>query len=151
MRRAMFVLGRAIYGGFFAYSGLNHFMNSEQMSGYAQMKGTPAPEAAVAASGAMMLAGGLSIATGVKPRFGLGLIAACLVPVTLKIHNYWTIDDPMQRQSEMVNFTKNVALIGAALAMMEIEEPWEVSPARIGSDHVTYPRLSAENLRALPA
>ena len=27
----------------------------------------------------------------------------------------------------MINFTKNMALVGAALAMMQIEEPWPAS------------------------
>lgn len=158
MGRTLFMVGRAIFGGFFAYSGLNHFRQAEQMSAYAASKGTPAPEAAVAASGAMMLAGGIAVATGMKPRHGLALIALCMLPVTLQMHNYWTVEDAAQRQGELVNFLKNLALIGAALAMMEIDEPWRGSVAsgrHAGEEHlpghVSYPRISMRELPSLPA
>ena len=151
--RALFVLGRAIYGGYFAWSGLNHFLNRQTMSHYAEAKGVPAPETAVPGSGALILAGGLSVALGLKPRQGLALIVGFLVPVSLKMHRFWEIEDPNQRMSEMINFSKNMALAGAALALMEIEEPWPVSidAARSRDDEEMYVRLGGRDLRALPA
>jgi putative oxidoreductase len=60
----MLLIGRIIFGGFFACNGLNHFMNLGMMlgmmSGYAEHKGTPAPKVAVAGSGVLLLAGGSS-------------------------------------------------------------------------------------------
>jgi len=44
--RPLFVLGRVIFGGFFAYNGLNHFLHQEDMSRYAEAKGVAAAEAA---------------------------------------------------------------------------------------------------------
>ena len=54
--RALFVLGRAIFGGYFAWSGLNHFVRQREMSQYAAAKGVAAADTAVPASGAMILA-----------------------------------------------------------------------------------------------
>ncbi len=62
--RALHVLGRMIFGGFFVYSGITHLQNSEGMGQYAGAKGVPAAEQAVQATGAMLLAGGLSIIAG---------------------------------------------------------------------------------------
>jgi putative oxidoreductase len=150
--RALFLLGRAMFGGYFAWNGLNHFLNRGMMSQYAGAKGVAAPEKAVPASGAMILAGGLSVLAGVKPRQGLALIVGFLVPVSLQMHRFWEVDDPSQRMSEMVNFTKNMALVGAALALMQIEEPWpaSVDAARSGDEDM-YVRLGGRDLRALPA
>src|SRR5712691_1818942 len=122
--RALHVLGRMIFGGFFAYSGINHLQNSAGMAQYAGAKGVPAPQQAVQATGVMLLAGGLSIMAGVKPRQGLALIAAFLVPVSLQMHRFWDEQDPQQRQNEMIHFMKNMAMVGAALALLLIEEPW---------------------------
>ena len=69
--RPLFVLGRFIFGGFFAYNGINHFLHQKTMSQYAGAKGVPASESAVPATGAMLLAGGASIMAGVRPRQGL--------------------------------------------------------------------------------
>jgi hypothetical protein len=44
------------------------------------------------------------------------------------MHDFWGIEDPNQRVNEMVNFTKNMALLGAALALMGVEETWPASP-----------------------
>ena len=33
----------------------------------------------------------------------------------------------LQRMHEMVNFTKNMALVGGAMALMGVEEPWPAS------------------------
>jgi uncharacterized membrane protein YphA (DoxX/SURF4 family) len=150
--RALFLLGRAMFGGYFAWNGLNHFLNRGMMSQYAAAKGVTAPEKAVPASGAMILAGGVSVLVGVKPRQGLALIVGFLIPVSLQMHRFWEVDDPSQRMSEMVNFTKNMALVGAALALMQIDEPWPLSVDAVRSDEEEmYVRLGGRDLRALPA
>ncbi len=150
--RALHVLGRMIFGGFFAYSGINHLQNSAGMAQYAGAKGVPAPQQAVQATGVMLLAGGLSIMAGVKPRQGLALIAAFLVPVSLQMHRFWDEQDPQQRQNEMIHFMKNMAMVGAALALLQIEEPWpgSVDAAR-ADDEEMFVRLGGRDLRSLPA
>ena len=124
---ALFFLGRAMFGGYFAWNGLNHFLNQQTMSQYAAAKGVAAPETAVPASGAMILAGGVSVLAGIKPRQGLALIVGFLVPVSLQMHRFWEVEDPSQRMSEMINFTKNMALVGAALMFAAVPRPWAYS------------------------
>ena len=149
--RTLFVLGRTIFGGFFAYSGINHLQHTENMGQYAASKGIPVPEQAVQATGALLLAGGVSVMAGLKPRQGLAALIAFLVPVTLQMHRFWEESDAQKRQSEMVNFTKNMALVGAALAMMQIDEPWPASIDKaFGADEEMYIRLGGRDLRSLP-
>jgi hypothetical protein len=52
---------------------------------------------------------------------------------------------------EMINFTKNLALVGAALALMQIPEPWPVSIDAARREEEMYVRLGGRDLRALPA
>jgi len=63
--RTALLFGRAVFGVFFLYNGINHFLNREMMTGYSTSKGVPYPEAAVAASGAMLVLGGALIAAAV--------------------------------------------------------------------------------------
>jgi uncharacterized membrane protein YphA (DoxX/SURF4 family) len=135
--RAMFVLGRMIFGGFFVWNGLSNIVERKQKSYYA---------------GALLLAGGLSVMAGVKPREGLAAIIGFLIPVSLEMHRFWAVEDPQERQSELINFTKNMAFIGAALMMMELAEPWPASvDAARADDEDMYVRLGGRDLRALPA
>jgi putative oxidoreductase len=149
--RSLYVLGRGIFGGYFLYNGINHFLNERMMSTYAASKGVSAPDAAVTSSGALLAAGGLSVLAGVKPKQGLAAIIGFLIPVTLQMHRFWEESDPGRRMNETVNFGKNVALIGAALTMLQIAEPWPISldEAR-RDDEEMFIRLGGRDLRALP-
>lgn len=123
------MLGRLIFGGYFLYNGINHFLNKQNMSGYAEAKGVPAPDVAVQASGALMILGGLSLLTGYKPKIGAALIGTFLTGVTPSIHTFWKEADPQRRQAEMINFMKNVALLGGAMIAAGRPEPWPLAPA----------------------
>lgn len=122
------LLGRLIFGGYFLYNGINHFLNKD-MSGYAQAKGVPKPDIAVQASGALMILGGLSLLTGYKPKVGAALIATFLTGVTPSMHTFWKEQDPQRRQIETINFLKNVALLGGAMIAAGRPEPWPLAPA----------------------
>jgi uncharacterized membrane protein YphA (DoxX/SURF4 family) len=149
--RGLFVLGRAIFGGYFVFNGLNHVKHSHELAQYAGAKGVPAAQQAVQATGLMLIAGGLSVVAGCKPRQGLATLIGFLVPVTLQMHRFWDEKDPEARQRELTNFSKNLALVGAALALMEIREPWPVSVDAARADEEMFIRLGGRDLRALPA
>ena len=125
--KAPFLIGRLVFGGYFLYSGINHFLNHKPLSQYAAAKKVPLPDVAVAASGAAMIVGGGSILPGVKPKWGTLAIMGFLAGVSPFMHDFWSHEEPNQRQAEMINFTKNMALFGAALALMGVEEPWPAS------------------------
>lgn len=120
-------LGRAILGGYFVYNGVNHFRNRGMLAEYARSKGVPAPAVAVLGSGAMLLAGGASVLTGIRPKTGASLIAGFLLGVSPSMHAFWKIEDPQQQMPEFVNFTKNMALLGAASLIAAFPEPWPAS------------------------
>jgi putative oxidoreductase len=123
----LFLVGRIILGGYFVMGGFNHFKNLNMMTGYAKSKGTPAPALAVGGSGVMLILGGLSILAGLYPFVGIVLLAVFLVGVTPVMHNFWTVKDPQARMVEMINFSKNLALLGALLMLLEISQPWPMS------------------------
>ena len=116
--------GRAIFGGYFLYNAANHFINRKAMTEYAASKDVPLPTLAVLGSGALLALGGLSLLTGIRPSTGASLITTFLVSVSPIMHNFWAIDDEQQRMAEMVNFTKNMALIGGACFAAAVPQPW---------------------------
>jgi uncharacterized membrane protein YphA (DoxX/SURF4 family) len=127
---AALVAGRAIFGGYFLYNGVNHFVNRQMLVEYARSKGVRTPGLAVAASGLLIAAGGLSILSGAWPKVGAGLISTFLLGVSPQMHAFWKEHEPEQRMHEMVNFTKNMALIGASLIAAAVPEPWPMGVGR---------------------
>ena len=124
LETATLMAGRLIFGGYFLYNGINHFLNRKMLVDYARSKGVPAPDIAVAASGLMIVAGGLSVLTGMQPKVGAGLISAFLLGVSPQMHAFWKEEDAQQRMHEMVNFTKNMALVGSSFLVAAHPEPW---------------------------
>jgi putative oxidoreductase len=43
------------------------------------------------------------------------MIVAFLIPTSFMMHNFWTLKDPTAKMHDMVQFNKNLALLGAAL------------------------------------
>lgn len=125
----LFLVGRILLGGYFLYNGINHLLALGSMAQYAGMKGVPAPELAVLGTGLLLLLAGASILLGLFPAVGIACAALFLIGVTPMMHNFWAVP-PEQQMGEMVNFTKNVALLGATLMLAGIPEPW---PASVGS------------------
>jgi len=125
--KAVFLLGRVILGGFFLYNGINHFKEKRGMAQYASAKNVPNPEMAVLASGALLAAGGASLILGMKPKFGALSIIGFLAIVSPMMHDFWNSEDPQSKQQNMIHFSKNMALLGAALTLAGVEAPWPLS------------------------
>ena len=51
-------------------------------------------ESLVPLSGVLAIAGGLSILLGYHTKLGGRLLVLFLVPVTLMMHKFWTVQDP---------------------------------------------------------
>jgi putative oxidoreductase len=101
--------GRILFSLIFLAGGLGHF--SAQSIGYAASQGVPLASVLVPISGVISIAGALSILLGYKAKLGAWLLVIFLVPVTLMLHKFWTIQDPMMRQMDMVMFMKNLGLL----------------------------------------
>ena len=121
------LIGRILYGGYFIYNGLNHLLiSTDMLTGYAESKSVPSPRLAVYGSGILLLLGGFSVLLGLAPDIGIVLLIIFLIPTTLMIHDFWAVGGEA-KASETINFTKNLALMGALLMFLAIPQPWPLS------------------------
>ena len=107
------LVGRCFYSLIFIIASFGHF--TKATVDYAANQGVPLAQLLVPLSGLMALIGGLSILLGYGARIGALLIILFLIPVTLAMHNFWTVADPMTAQLQQAMFMKNVSMLGAAL------------------------------------
>lgn len=114
---ALVVLGRFLFALIFLLSGPFHF--SKQEIAYAVAQGVPLAPILVPFSGVIALAGGLSILLGYRAKLGAWLLVLFLVPVTLMMHNFWAVHDPIMAQFQMAMFMKNLGLLGGALLISQ--------------------------------
>jgi putative oxidoreductase len=88
------------------------------------------PKLAVAGTGVLLLLGGTSVLLGVYPTVGTILLIVFLLGVSCQMHGFWMVNDPQMKQTEMVNFLKNMALVGTLLMLLAIPQPWPISLGR---------------------
>lgn len=120
----LFLIGRVMYGGFFLMMGLNHFMKMNDMVGYAASKGMKSAKSAIVLSGILLVFGGLGILLGAYIQYAVLALALFLIPVSFKMHDFWKQQDLNVKMVEMSQFMKNMALLGGALMLLAIPEPW---------------------------
>jgi putative oxidoreductase len=121
------LIGRILFGGFFIVMGINHFRNLGMMSGYAKSKNVPYARLAVIGTGVMLVVGGASVLLGIVPIVGLTVLILFLLSALVTMHDFWNLKDPQQRAAEQVSFLKNVALIGASVALMYGASDWALA------------------------
>jgi putative oxidoreductase len=146
--------GRQLFSAIFIIASARHF--GPQTIDAAAAHGVPLPGLLVPLSGIIALLGGLSVLLGFQTRLGAGLLIIFLVPVTLVMHNFWSVSDPMTLQIETANFMKNVTMLGGALvisyfgagplsldALLFTKESTKEQSHVITPDQTTAPRLKA--------
>jgi uncharacterized membrane protein YphA (DoxX/SURF4 family) len=116
----VFLIARILFCFLFLGSAFGHLTQADAMAGYAQSRGLPAAKPAVLASGVLILVGALLVLLGVWGDLGALLLVLFLVPTAVLMHGFWKETDPMAKQMEMVQFNKDVALAGGALAFFVV-------------------------------
>jgi uncharacterized membrane protein YphA (DoxX/SURF4 family) len=122
--RTGFILGRIIAGLYYLYAGLSGLTHVDMMAGFAASKGVPLAGAAVIISHLLLVVAGLCFLTGYRPYTGVAALVIFFVPVTFMMHAFWHETSLAGRTAQMINFTKNFALLGSGLMFLAIPRPW---------------------------
>ena len=108
------LLGRVLLSVIFILSGLGKLPHFHDVAGMMAGKGIPLASVALVITLLIEIGGGLMLLTGYKARYAALVIAVWMVPVTLVFHNFWAVP-AAQQQDQMINFLKNLAIIGGLL------------------------------------
>ena len=86
----------------------------------ATSQGVPFASFFVPLSGILAIVGGLGVAVGFQTRIAALLLVVFLVPVTFKMHAFWTVHDAMAAMNQQIHFMKNLSMLGAALFFLGV-------------------------------
>jgi putative oxidoreductase len=106
--------GRGLLSLIFLLSAFGKATSWEGTAGYMASKNMPAIPFFLTMALLFELFGGLSVLTGYKTRIGALALIVFLIPTTLIFHNFWAYQG-MEQQMQMINFLKNLAIIGGLL------------------------------------
>jgi putative oxidoreductase len=110
------LLGRLLISPIFLFSGFSKLAMYSQVVGFAAAKGMPMPEIAIALAAATEIICGLAVLIGFKTRAAAWLLFLYLIPTTLIFHNFWA-SSGVEHQEQMMNFVKNVTIMGGLLIL----------------------------------
>jgi putative oxidoreductase len=78
----------------------------------------PSDTSLVQVNAAVQIAAGTLLAAGAWPARSATVLAASLVPTTIAGHPFWAAQDPALRAGEMMQFGKNLAIMGGLLLLV---------------------------------
>lgn len=129
IRGPLTLAGRVMLSVIFLMSAVgNKIPNFSQVAGYMESVGVPAAKVMLAGAIVFLLVGGVSLVVGYKARLGATLLLVFLVLATYFFHNFWAFDpETPEFQNQMIQFMKNLALMGAMLMVMANGAgPWSI-------------------------
>src|SRR5262245_5115979 len=78
----------------------------------------PLPEVSLVLAIIFLIVGGASVVVGYQARIGATLLAIFIVLASVFFHNFWALTDPKAQQEQMVQFMKNLAILGGLLMII---------------------------------
>ena len=120
LKTVLTIAGRVMLATIFLMSAIgNKIPNFSGTVEYMSANGVPMPNLLLVGAIVFLLAGGLSIVLGLKARLGAFLLIVFLVLATYYIHDFWTFaPDSQEFQMQMIQFMKNLGLMGALLMVL---------------------------------
>ncbi len=107
------IVARVCYSAIFILSGINHFTQLAGTTQYAESKKVPMAKTMVMLTGVIILVGGLCVLFNYQVQYAAPALIGFLLLTAFKMHNFWTVTDPMAKVGEMSMFMKNISLAGA--------------------------------------
>ena len=109
--------GRILISLIFLMSGFGKVFQFDGQVAYAASQGVPLASLAIIISIIAELAAATMIIIGYRARLGALILLVWMIPVSIMLHAFWNIEDPMAQQMHMIMFMKNLAMAGGFLAL----------------------------------
>ena len=108
------LVGRILLASIFVISGLGKITGFAGTSAYIASKGFPMPDLFTIGTIAVEVLGGMMVVAGWKARWGAAALFVFTALAAIIFHNFWD-SPPDQAQNQMINFMKNISIMGGLL------------------------------------
>jgi len=109
--------GRVLLSLIFIMSGIHKITAWGQTATGMEEEGMVAVPLLLAGAIVFELGGGLSVLFGCGSRLGASALVIFLIPTTLIFHDFWA-HEGQERQMQMIQFMKNLAILGGLLMVV---------------------------------
>jgi putative oxidoreductase len=114
-QRMLLVAGRALLGLYFIVPGISKITGFSAMSDYMAAHGVPLIPVLLVLTIIIQIGGGLSLMAGYRHQLMAFLLAGLTLVISLFMHDFWSMEEGVQRGHEMQNFIKNMAIMAGLM------------------------------------
>lgn len=124
------LIGRILLSVIFVMSGVHKITAWSDTADRMSSEGMVMVPMWLAAAMLVEICGGLSILLGWWSRVGAIALIIFLIPTTVIFHDFWTYEG-QQQQMQMINFMKNLAILGGLFLLVGYGAgPWSIDERR---------------------
>lgn len=113
----MALIGRCLLAAIFVMSGIAKLTDLAGTTAHMAQAGIPYADTLAMVAGVAELAGAAALIFGFLTRIGAAGLIAFMIPATLIFHAFWSYEGA-ERMPQMLNFMKNLAIIGGLAAIV---------------------------------
>ncbi|MFT4769338.1 MAG: putative oxidoreductase [Glaciecola sp.] len=111
----MLLVGRTLLGLYFIVPGITKITGFEGMVQYMSAHGVPFVQPLLIFTIILQLACGASLVAGRRTQLMAFVLAGLTLVISLYMHDFWSMEEGLQRAHEMQNFIKNMAIMAGLL------------------------------------
>ena len=114
-QRAMLLVGRGLLGLYFILPGISKITDFADMSKYMEAHGVPFVPVLLLLTIILQIGCGAALAAGWRAQLMAFVLAGLTLLISLFMHDFWGMEEGLQRAHEMQNFIKNMAIMAGLL------------------------------------
>ncbi|WP_008292929.1 DoxX family protein [Congregibacter litoralis] len=115
VQRTLLLSGRALLGLYFIIPGITKITGFSGMVQYMTEHNVPLVQPLLVLTIVLQLGCGASLVAGWRTQIMAFVLAGLTLVISLYMHNFWAMEEGLQRAHEMQNFIKNMAIMAGLL------------------------------------
>lgn len=112
--------GRFLMGVYFILPGIRKIVDFEGTSGYMANHGVPLVSLLLVITIILQLALGLFMIVGFQTKLTAFLLAGMVLVISIFMHNFWSMEDGINKTHETQNFFKNMGIMAGLLMISSL-------------------------------
>ncbi|MEH6569806.1 MAG: DoxX family protein [Halioglobus sp.] len=113
--KLLLLTGRGLLGLYFILPGISKITGFAQTSEYMAAHGVPLIPVLLVLTIAIQIGGGLALMFGFRAQIVAFVLAGLTLVISVFMHNFWVMPEGLERNHELQNFIKNLAIMAGLL------------------------------------
>ena len=113
--KLLLLTGRGLLGLYFILPGISKITGFAQTSEYMAAHGVPLIAVLLVLTIAIQIGGGLALMFGFRAQIVAFVLAGLTLLISVFMHNFWVMPEGLERNHELQNFIKNLAIMAGLL------------------------------------